>query len=287
MQPSPKARLTSAKGQIIQEVVQKLKPKSNRTSVEKDEVFIILKKDLPLDIAPILLELKKGVLINPEEDILKRILKLEKDYHYLQALSLTDELTGLYNKRFFKKQLKIEISRAKRTGQPFCLMFIDLDNFKSINDTFGHVKGDEFLINLSNRICQKIRPTDFACRYGGDEFVIIMPATYLADGISIAHRWHALIRQVAVEMELADLNISSSIGIDEFDISSPLTAEDFLEKVDKELYRAKKTGKNKVSYPGQRLKLDKRKEKFVTMAEKNALYKGSTAGRQRKEKIQE
>ncbi len=287
VQPSLKVPLTTGKNQPVQDIIQELKPKSSKPSIEKEEIFIIFKEDIPPDMVPILLKSKKGIMLSLKDDILNRLLKLESDYHYLRALSLTDELTGLYNKRFFKKQLKIEISRAKRTGQPFCLMFIDLDNFKSVNDTFGHVKGDEFLINLSFQICRKIRPTDFACRYGGDEFVIIMPATYLTDGISIAQRWHDLIKRVASEMELVDLNVSSSIGIDEFDISSTFTAEEFLEKVDKELYKAKKTGKNKISYPGQRVKLDKKKEKFVTVAEKNALYKGSTIGRQKKKTFQE
>lgn len=279
VKPSPEIQLPAANHQPVQSIMQKLKPKRSRSLSKKDlqEIFIILTEDIPPEILSKLLETKKGIIASPEDDILQRLLKLEKDYHYLQALSLTDELTGLYNKRFFDKQLKIEISRSKRTGQPFCLMFIDLDNFKSVNDTLGHRKGDEFLINLSRQICLKIRPTDFACRYGGDEFVIIMPATHLVDGISIAQRWHDLIKQVASQMELIDLKVSSSIGIDEFDSSSLFTAEEFLERVDKELYKAKNTGKNKVSHPGRYLQLGKAKEKFVTVTEKHALYKGSAA----------
>lgn len=241
------------------------------TKKDQPEIFFIPTNDLSPEELSNLKGLKNGAIINLKDDLLQRLLKLEQQYNYLKTLSLTDELTGLYNKRFFNKQLKIEITRTKRTGQPFCLMFIDLDNFKSINDTFGHPKGDEFLVKLSRSICQKIRPTDFACRYGGDEFVIIMPATYLVDGLSIAQRWHNLIKEVASEMEV---NVSSSIGIDEFDISCTLSAEDFLNRVDKELYHAKNTGKNKICHPG-RLQVDSIETRAVTPDEKDALYRAS------------
>lgn len=286
VQCPPDDQSTAASHELFQNILKKVQPKGNKLLSEKDqpEIFFILTSDLPSEELSRLLQLKKGATVSLKDDLLKRLLKLEKDYHYLKALSVTDELTGLYNKRFFNKQLKIEITRTKRTGQPLCLMFIDLDNFKSVNDTLGHAKGDEFLVNLCRLIFRKIRPTDFACRYGGDEFIIIMPGTYLVDGISIAHRWHDLIEQVASQMKL---DVSSSIGIDEFDVSSTLKAEEFLDNVDKELYNAKKTGKNKVSYPGWRLQARRAEEKFVTPVEKDALYKGSaTINKKEKRKQQ-
>ncbi len=284
VQSLPRVQLTAASHKPFQNIMKKVKPNGGKLLSKKDqpEIFFILTADLPPEELSKLLQAKKGVTVNLTDNLLKRLLKLEKDYHYLRALSLTDELTGLYNKRFFNKQLKIEITRTRRTGQPFCLMFIDLDNFKSVNDTLGHTKGDEFLVNLCRLFCQKIRPTDFACRYGGDEFIIIMPATYLVDGISIAQRWHDLIKQVASQMEL---DVSSSIGIDEFDISCTLKAEEFLDKVDKELYKAKNNGKNKVSYPGGSLHAHEAEEKFVTPAEKDALYKGSATIKQKRKQL--
>ena len=235
---------------------------------DRSEIFCILTEDIPVKKRTELLSLSGGITVKLEENLLTRLLHLEKEYSHLQELSLTDELTGLYNKRFFNRQLKIEISRTKRTGQPFCLLFIDLDNFKSVNDTLGHARGDQFLVDICRLLCQKIRPTDFACRYGGDEFTIIMPATFLVDGITIAQRWHALIKQVASQI---GTNVSSCIGIDEFDVYSNLTAAEFVNKVDQELYNAKNTGKNKVSYPGltRAASID---ERSVTPAEKDALY---------------
>jgi diguanylate cyclase (GGDEF)-like protein len=284
IEPSPAVRLTDANHEDFKNILKKAKLTGGKRLSKKDqpEIFFILTADLSPEELSKLLQTKKGVTVNLKDNLLKRLLKLEKDYHYLRALSLTDELTGLYNKRFFNKQLRIEITRTKRTGQPFCLMFIDLDNFKSVNDNLGHAKGDEFLVKLCRQISQKIRPTDFACRYGGDEFNIIMPATHLADGITIAQRWHYLISQVACQM---GLDVSSSIGIDEFDISSTLKAEEFLDKVDKELYNAKNTGKNKVCYPGGSVPAEKTAEKTVKPPAKKALYKSSATIKQKRNQI--
>jgi diguanylate cyclase (GGDEF)-like protein len=246
---------------------------------KKPDIFFILAEDIPAEELDKLTSSRKGIVANLEDDFLKRLLKLEKEVHHLKSLSITDELTGLYNKRFFNKQMKIEIARTKRGGQSFCLMFIDLDNFKSINDTMGHPKGDEFLVRLCHLISLKIRPTDFACRYGGDEFTIIMPATSLLDGISIAQRWHELIEHIAREMKV---KVSSSIGIDEFDANCELSEDAFINKVDQELYNAKKTGKNKVSYPGL-VRMHKAEARSVTPAEKDALYRAfATPGEKKK-----
>jgi len=201
----------------------------------------------------------------PQDDLLHCLVQLEKENRHLKSLSVTDELTGLYNKRFFNRQLKVEIARTQRTGEPFCLIFIDLDNFKIVNDTLGHPKGDEFLTRTCRQINSKIRPTDFACRFGGDEFAIILPSTSLRDGITIAERWHKLFLQVATELCLP---VSSSIGLDEFGASSKLNAQEFLHQVDQLLYQAKKTGKGKIVHPN----IEESDSKAVTWAEKDILY---------------
>jgi diguanylate cyclase (GGDEF)-like protein len=244
------------------------------------EMFLIPAEDIPPEELKKLLN--KGIIIKPKDDLFNRLLKLEKDNRHLQSLSITDGLTGLYNKRFFNKQLKIEIARTKRTGEPFCLMFIDLDNFKSINDNLGHAKGDEFLINICRRITQKIRPTDFACRYGGDEFTAILSETSLLDGIIIAQRWHELIKSVAMQMKV---KVSASIGIDEYDVTCAISAQDFLEKVDQELYNAKRTGKNKISHPDL-LRQSKAEEKSVTPSEKDTLYRAFAQLKQKRKQNQ-
>lgn len=258
---------------LLADKSKKTKNKRNDFFFKKDnpEVFAILSEYIPAEVLSSLKKSKKGIIFKQHDDILARLLSLQKENRYLKSLSMTDELTGLYNKRFFNKQIKIEITRTKRTGQTFCLIFIDLDNFKSVNDTFGHAKGDEFLVKLCRMISKRIRPTDFACRYGGDEFTIILPATSFHDGISIAQRWHELIEQMASDMKL---NVSSSIGIDEYTPSCMLNAEEFVGQVDEALYQAKKTGKGKVSHPKTLIT----GAEAVTTSEKEALYKLFSSG---------
>ena len=256
---------------------------TSRLSKQDDlpEIFVIPVKDIPPDELKKLA--KKGILIKPKDDLISRLLKMEKANRHFQSLSITDGLTGLYNKRFFNKQLKIEITRTKRTGGPFCLMIIDLDNFKSINDTLGHAKGDEFLVKISRQINQQTRPTDFACRYGGDEFAAILPETSLLDGIMIAQRWHELILNAARQMKV---KVSSSIGIDEFNANYAVGAEDFFVKVDQELYSAKRTGKNKISHPDI-MSRGIAEAKSVTPTEKDSLYKAFAQLKQQNKKLGE
>lgn len=207
----------------------------------------------------------KGLAIHAYDDLLDRLAKLEKENRRLKSLSITDELTGLYNKRFFNAQMNIEIARTRRTGEPFCLVFIDLDNFKTVNDTRGHDAGDTFLLNIGQKITASVRPTDFACRFGGDEFAVILPATTLRDSITIARRWHQLILKSARDLHLP---VSSSIGVDEYDASCKLSADEFLHRVDQHLYQAKRTGKGKIVHPT----IDIRESKPVTWAEKEILF---------------
>jgi diguanylate cyclase (GGDEF)-like protein len=209
--------------------------------------------------------LTHGFSFRPQDDLLHRLIKLEKANRRWKSLSVTDELTGLCNKRFFNRQLNVEIARTQRTGEPFCLIFIDLDDFKIVNDTLGHTKGDEFLVKMCRQINLKIRPTDFACRFGGDEFTIILPATSLRDGIVIADRWHKVIQEVAREMKLP---VSSSIGVDEFNASSKLGAQEFINQVDQLLYKAKKAGKGKIAHPDVEIP----DSEAVTWEEKEILY---------------
>lgn len=207
----------------------------------------------------------KGLAIRAHDNLLDRLTKLEKENRRLKSLSITDELTGLYNKRFFNAQMNIEIARTRRTGEPFCLVFIDLDNFKTVNDTRGHDAGDTFLLSIGQKITASVRPTDFACRFGGDEFAVILPATTLRDSITIARRWHQLILKSARDLHLP---VSSSIGVDEYDASCKLSADEFLHRVDQHLYEAKRTGKGKIVHPTVEI----RESKPVTWAEKEILF---------------
>lgn len=189
------------------------------------------------------------LVIGTKKSRIRQLVSLEEENRHLRSLLLTDDLTGLFNKRFFTMQLKMEMARTRRTGQSCCLMVIDFDNFKLINDTAGHDAGDRFLVRMGKVLKENLRPTDYACRFGGDEFAAIMPSASLADGIRIAGRIQgAISEEIAGTRLKVKKQISISIGIADYDPQSKQTPEEFFKRVDDELYKAKREGKNRIAY---------------------------------------
>ena len=183
-----------------------------------------------------------------DDDLLDKVTQLKKENNHLRSLTLTDALTGLYNTRFFTMQLEIEIARTRRTGQPSSMMMIDLDNFKLLNDTMGHVQGNRFLMKTATTLREQLRPTDIVCRYGGDEFAVIMPATDLFDAVRIANRLQEAITVIPLKKLLP---VSASIGVVEYSAASRGGSDEFEHQADMALYKAKKNGKNQVFYAGK------------------------------------
>lgn len=188
------------------------------------------------------------LVMGTDDDLLNMVAQLKKENNHLRSLTLTDALTGLYNTRFFTMQLEIEIARTRRTGQPSSMMMIDLDNFKLLNDTMGHVHGNRFLLKTAATLREQLRPTDIVCRYGGDEFAVIMPATDLYDAARIATRLQLAIAVIPLKKLLP---ISASIGVAEYSAASKGGADEFVHQADMALYKAKKNGKNQVFYAGK------------------------------------
>jgi two-component system cell cycle response regulator len=215
---------------------------------EQPELFVLLADKLSRSEKEALTDIAH-VVIQPDDNPAKRIADLEKENELLRSLSLTDGLTGLYNYRYFAKQLEVELARTQRTGQPCSLIMVDLDDFKSLNDTLGHDAGNRFLVHVSHEMLNKLRPTDIMCRYGGDEFAVIMPATALFDAIRIARRLKRAVCGIPASLAQP---FSASIGIAEYDPSSgPQEIGTFVNMADSALYRAKKGGKNKICYKGK------------------------------------
>ena len=209
-------------------------------------LFVILDEDTPEEARREILQ-SAAFTVDLGEDLLLRISELESENRQLRSLSLTDELTGLYNKRFFSLQLAVEMARSQRTGQPCCLAMVDLDHFKEINDTLGHMEGDRFLREVSHEVRDRLRPTDFLCRLGGDEFAVLMPATHLPDAVGIARR----LQQFIGDLHWKGVRtVTASIGVGEYDPSFEISPDDFFNLTDMELYRAKKAGKNRISSTG-------------------------------------
>lgn len=156
--------------------------------------------------------------------------------HELEQLARRDALTGLYNQRSFFDHLRREAAAAARHNSPISLAYLDIDSFKLLNDTEGHRAGDEVLEIVGRAIARCIRETDFGCRYGGDEFAIIMPHTDIASAYVLASRLSDDLNGA-----LAAHAVSVSVGVAESNPVSPLDPDELLKKADRIMYAAKKS----------------------------------------------
>lgn len=168
----------------------------------------------------------------------------------LEQESITDPLTGLYNRRYLDRRLKEEVGRAQRYELPLSVALIDIDYFKSINDTYGHQGGDIVLTGLGKLILQSIRPSDIAARYSGDEFIIILTAIPAVDAQTPAERLcqciasHKLVLSGKAN-ERPALQVTVSIGLASLD-QEINNGEMLIQRADEALYRAKREGRNRV-----------------------------------------
>jgi diguanylate cyclase (GGDEF)-like protein len=160
--------------------------------------------------------------------------------------SLRDGLTRLFNHTACFHKIKMELSRFERYGTLVSVMMIDIDDFKKINDTFGHAEGDGVLAVLGKVIVREIRDTDICCRYGGEEFTVIMPSTGIRDALALAER----LREKVEQSRPLDKPVTISIGVASCDTSLN-SAQLLVNRADEALYLAKRNGKNRVeSYDG-------------------------------------
>jgi len=161
----------------------------------------------------------------------------------LEELSKTDPLTGLLNRRALQELARAEISRFQRTGTPFCLLAIDLDHFKNINDTWGHSVGDRMLKAVAEKLLNQERDYDYVARTGGEEFCILLADTTVEYAGKVAGRIRKLISQINVVTHGKNIGTTPSIGIAEI-TKSDETLESVLDRADKALYHAKDSGRN-------------------------------------------
>lgn len=174
--------------------------------------------------------------------------RLRDEIKHLAAMVRTDELTGLFNFRYFTQALSLEMERTRRSGQPTCLIMLDLDRFKTINDLHGHEVGNIVLRHVSTLIQKTVRRLDIPCRYGGEEFTIILPDTTLKQGVRFANRLRLIIENSPIDIEDMRLGIEASFGVDVYNRGGQASEKEFVEKVDSYLYRAKQEGRNRVCH---------------------------------------
>lgn len=162
---------------------------------------------------------------------------------------IRDPLTGLFNRRYLEQVLEREICRAAQQEQTLGVIMLDVDHFKQLNDSFGHEAGDIVLQKLSSLLQTKMRNSDIACRYGGEEFTLILPNTSLEPIQQQAEYLRQQIEQLNIDYLTHDLNITISLGISTFP-ESGLRGKDLLQAADAALYRAKAQGRNRVVTAG-------------------------------------
>lgn len=171
-----------------------------------------------------------------------------KKMQMLEMLSNIDPLTGLYNRRFFLNTLEKEFERANRYSRALSLLMIDMDHFKEINDSCGHPSGDKVLNIVAGILNTGLRKMDVCARYGGDEFIIMLPETPRPGATAVAQRYMNKIRQHAFAYICDKVDrVTCSIGISCIPSSSITNPDDFLKSVDDALYIAKNSGKNRIS----------------------------------------
>jgi diguanylate cyclase (GGDEF)-like protein len=159
--------------------------------------------------------------------------------------AVTDELTGLANRRSFREQLETELSRAERFGNPVSLVVADLDDFKLVNDHFGHQAGDDVLRAFADILRGRIRSVDLAARLGGEEFSILLPETGLDGAEALAESLRIAVAELAVPVDSSEVRVTASFGVAAFPQTH--TADELMTAADLALYRAKRRGKNRVS----------------------------------------
>jgi two-component system, cell cycle response regulator len=169
--------------------------------------------------------------------------KLQQHEAQLVALSLTDSLTGVGNRRLLEQALASETNRSERTGETLSAFMADLDHFKRVNDTYGHEAGDKVLAGFTGLLRQSTRAIDIVARLGGEEFVVLMPATNLENAAAVAER----IREALARCQLGPLtqSVTASFGVAE--LAPGERGDALLRRADSALYEAKRSGRNRVA----------------------------------------
>lgn len=183
----------------------------------------------------------------------QELVELRKEVGYLRDLVRIDALTSFYNFRYFKESLRIEMERTRRTGLATGLIMADLDHFKRINDTYGHEVGNLAIVHATALWRGQIRQLDIPCRYGGEEFAIIMPNTSFPMVIRAAERLRSILAANPLSAEGIKIALTASFGVDCFQFGESISDNDFISRADGYLLEAKQNGRNKVSYDEQRL----------------------------------
>ncbi len=174
--------------------------------------------------------------------------ELKNKLRFALEYSAHDALTGLYNRRYFERRLREESAHAKRHKRPFAIIVIDIDHFKLVNDTYGHEDGDRVLCHVAELLGGSLREDDIACRFGGEEFVILLRATTGPAARVVANRLRSSVASQGITLGAKDelRHVTFSGGVAAADERNNYDADNIVDRADKALYRAKRAGRNRV-----------------------------------------
>ncbi len=201
--------------------------------------------DVPIQRSP----LKDGDFVKIGSAIFKFLggQGIESSYHEeIYKMTIIDGLTGAHNKRYFLEFLEREMARCTRYGRPLSLLMLDLDHFKQINDTHGHLTGDFVLKEMSRRLLGRIRKEELLARYGGEEFAAVLPETSHEGALQFAEQIRQIVEREVFEYEGDSLRVTVSIGVATVEGTSESGPEEFIRMADENLFRAKRAGRNRV-----------------------------------------
>ncbi len=176
----------------------------------------------------------------------EKLISLQKE---LEVLSFKDGLTGIANRRMFDSSMDTEWTSARRSNQPLSLIMLDIDFFKQFNDLYGHIQGDKCLTNVAQTLSlAAARPRDIAARFGGEEFVLLLPETDESAALKVAERCHRLIEKLKIPHETSEASqfVTASIGVGTINPPAGMERKNFIQAVDKLLYAAKQKGRNRI-----------------------------------------
>jgi diguanylate cyclase (GGDEF)-like protein len=187
--------------------------------------------------------------------LVDRLQRLEEECARLQELTHIDELTGFFNYRYLLEALESELERTRRTGIPTGLIMIDLDNFKRLNDDYGHEAGNKALQWSSSLWRSNIRRIDMPCRYGGEEFSIILPGSRLTQAARAAERLRTALVGAPLQLNEEVVNLTASFGVDAYEEKENLSVEEFIKRTDQYLLEAKSKGRNRVCFDESKVRV--------------------------------
>ncbi len=196
-----------------------------------------IKLDQPLETCPV-----------GEQDCqwLDELARLKRDVEDLKLQAIIDPLTGLFNYRHFQQVMDTEMQRTVRTSHATTLVLIDLDHFKAVNDQWGHEAGNVALKTAAHLFQQQLRQFDIVCRYGGEEFAVILPHTPLPIAFNVAERLRKQLELVEIEVEDGQFSLTASFGVAEFKPEGDYNQTLLINQADQALYQAKEQGRNQV-----------------------------------------